>query len=133
MGASFGREGVSEGEDQDPDTEDEGKREQNDHESIRGGEGMSEDEGNKEEQKGGGGDEEVDITIGADDGLGLPGEDVIQRKSRGGGSKPACGLQTRGSKRKAELEGVRTTRSKVPKLNVHVKQPVYRRRKGRYL
>jgi hypothetical protein len=118
------REGVREEEDHDPNTEDEGKRVA---ESTREREGVCEDKEYKEEQEAGDGDEEVEGTIGSDDGLGLPA-DSIQPKSRRGESKPIRGLQTRGSKRKAELEGVRTTRSKVPKLSVRVKQPVYRRR-----
>jgi hypothetical protein len=100
-------------------------------------------------------DKEVEGRIGSGDRTGLPGEDSTKRKSRKDKKKPTAtinmvrdssgaavsgsivhgtrGRQTRGTKRKAELEGVRTTRSKVPKLSVNARQPVYRRRKIRRL
>jgi hypothetical protein len=132
MEAGTMKEGLREGEDQDPNTEDEGKGERDkikgaDAESIGEKEGATEDGEDKEEEEGGGGNEEVEGTIGAGS-----GGSITQKRQRGE-RKPTRGLQTRGSKRKAELEGVRTTRSKVPRLSVHVKQPVYPRRKGRHL
>jgi hypothetical protein len=51
-----------------------------------------------------------------------------------GSSGLACSgaIKTRGSKCKAELEGICTTRSKVLKLDVKLKHPFYRRQKGRH-
>jgi hypothetical protein len=92
-------------------------------------------------------DKEVEGRIGSGDRTGLPGEDSTKRNSQKDKKKPTatinmvrdssgaavsgsivhgtCGWQTRGTKHKAELEGVCTTRSKVPKLSVNARQPVY--------
>ena len=140
--------GGREGEDQDEDKNLEGERE---CVGKRAREEGDEDENIEGEEE----DREVEGRIGSGDETGPPGEDNTKRKSRRDERKPTTainlvrdsshvavsgsivngsrGRQTRGTKRKAELEGVRTTRSKVPKLSGNARQPVYRRRKVRRL
>jgi hypothetical protein len=108
------------------------------------GDAMKEGQWGENEDKNGDGDKEAEAEAEAEDGKGPGGEPdmgIIRQKGQAGermsmpgshGPAISGSITTRGRKRKAELEAIRTTRSKAPRLDVRLKRAFRHKQKGRH-